>query len=252
MAKMRGPLPAGFETIDETRMPKHVAIIMDGNGRWAKQQGKMRTTGHRAGMERMVNIVRVSSDIGLDVLTLYAFSTENWKRPKLEVDTLFSLLVEYIRREIDELHRNNVRLVVMGDYQKLPSTAVMEVNRGMDMTKNNTGMVLNIALNYGSRAELVRAVQQIAKKTGENLLSWEEIGEEEIQKELYTAALPDPDLLIRTSGEQRLSNFMLWQLAYTEFVFTDCHWPDFTNQVYWQCLCEYMARDRRFGAIGGK
>ena len=136
MAKMRGPLPAGFETIDETRMPKHVAIIMDGNGRWAKQQGKMRTTGHRAGMERMVNIVRVSSDIGLDVLTLYAFSTENWKRPKLEVDTLFSLLVEYIRREIDELHRNNVRLVVMGDYQKLPSTAVMEVNRGMDMTKN--------------------------------------------------------------------------------------------------------------------
>lgn len=249
MAKMRGPLPAGFETIDETRMPKHVAIIMDGNGRWAKQQGKMRTTGHRAGMERMVNIVRVSSDIGLDVLTLYAFSTENWKRPKLEVDTLFSLLVEYIRREIDELHRNNVRLVVMGDYQKLPSTAVMEVNRGMDMTKNNTGMVLNIALNYGSRAELVRAVQQIAKKAGENVLSWEEIDETDIQKELYTAALPDPDLLIRTSGEQRLSNYLLWQLAYSEFYFTDVHWPDFSKEELEKAVLAYNKRDRRYGGV---
>lgn len=249
MAKMRGPLPAGFETIDETRMPKHVAIIMDGNGRWAKQQGKMRTTGHRAGMERMVNIVRVSSDIGLDVLTLYAFSTENWKRPKLEVDTLFSLLVEYIRREIDELHRNNVRLVVMGDYQKLPSTAVMEVNRGMDMTKNNTGMVLNIALNYGSRAELVRAVQQIAKKAGENVLSWEKIDETDIQKELYTAALPDPDLLIRTSGEQRLSNYLLWQLAYSEFYFTKVPWPDFSPEELKKAVEEYSNRDRRYGGL---
>ena len=233
-------------------VPNHIAIILDGNGRWAKAKGLPRGYGHVKGCANLEQVCYDIKDLGVKYLTVYAFSTENWKRPKLEVDTLFSLLVEYIRREIDELHRNNVRLVVMGDYQKLPSTAVMEVNRGMDMTKNNTGMVLNIALNYGSRAELVRAVQQIAKKTGENLLSWEEIGEEEIQKELYTAALPDPDLLIRTSGEQRLSNFMLWQLAYTEFVFTDCHWPDFTNQVYWQCLCEYMARDRRFGAIGGK
>lgn len=252
MSQMRGPLPKGFEAFEIQRMPKHVAIIMDGNGRWAKQRGKMRTTGHRAGMERMVNIVRVSSDIGIDVLTLYAFSTENWKRPRMEVDALFSLLVEYIRKEIDELHRNRVKLVVMGDYQMLPPTAVMEVQRGMEMTKNNTGMVLNIALNYGSRAEMVRAVQQIADKVMRGELAKADIQEDTIQKELYTAALPDPDLLIRTSGEYRLSNFMLWQLAYTEFVFTERHWPDFTNEVYWACLKEYMSRDRRFGAVGGK
>ena len=229
MSQMRGPLPKGFEPFEIQRMPKHVAIIMDGNGRWAKQRGKMRTTGHRAGMERMVNIVRVSSDIGVDVLTLYAFSTENWKRPRPEVDALFSLLVEYIRKEIDELHKNRVKLVVMGDYHKLPPTAVMEVQRGMEMTKNNTGMILNIALNYGSRAEILRAVQHIADRVAKGELAREDIEETTIQNELYTAELPEPDLLIRTSGEQRLSNFMLWQLAYTEFVFTDQHWPDFTN-----------------------
>ena len=217
MSQMRGPLPKGFEPFEIQRMPKHVAIIMDGNGRWAKQRGKMRTTGHRAGMERMVNIVRVSSDIGVDVLTLYAFSTENWKRPRPEVDALFSLLVEYIRKEIDELHKNRVKLVVMGDYHKLPPTAVMEVQRGMEMTKNNTGMILNIALNYGSRAEILRAVQHIADRVAKGELAREDIEETTIQNELYTAELPEPDLLIRTSGEQRLSNFMLWQLAYTEF-----------------------------------
>ena len=252
MSQMRGPLPKGFEKFDEQRMPKHIAIIMDGNGRWAKQRGKLRTTGHRAGMDRMVNVVRVSSDIGLDALTLYAFSTENWKRPRMEVDALFSLLVEYIRKEIDELHRNHVKLVVMGDYKKLPPIAVMEVERGMDMTRNNTGMVLNIALNYGSRAEIVRAVQSMAEKVQKGDLTPEKICEDTIQQALYTCDLPDPDLLIRTSGEQRLSNFMLWQLAYTEFVFTDKHWPDFTNEVYWECIQKYMARDRRFGAIGGK
>ena len=252
MSQMRGPLPKGFEPFEIQRMPKHVAIIMDGNGRWAKQRGKMRTTGHRAGMERMVNIVRVSSDIGVDVLTLYAFSTENWKRPRPEVDALFSLLVEYIRKEIDELHKNRVKLVVMGDYHKLPPTAVMEVQRGMEMTKNTTGMILNIALNYGSRAEILRAVQHIADRVAKGELAREDIEETTIQNELYTAELPEPDLLIRTSGEQRLSNFMLWQLAYTEFVFTDQHWPDFTNEVYWACIKEYMSRDRRFGAAGGR
>ena len=240
MSQMRGPLPKGFEPFEIQRMPKHVAIIMDGNGRWAKQRGKMRTTGHRAGMERMVNIVRVSSDIGVDVLTLYAFSTENWKRPRPEVDALFSLLVEYIRKEIDELHKNRVKLVVMGDYHKLPPTAVMEVQRGMEMTKNNTGMILNIALNYGSRAEILRAVQHIADRVAKGELAREDIEETTIQNELYTAELPEPDLLIRTSGEQRLSNFMLWQLAY------------FTNEVYWACIKEYMSRDRRFGAVGGR
>lgn len=252
MAKTRGPLPKGFAQFDQERMPRHVAIIMDGNGRWAKQRGKLRTTGHRAGMERMVNVVRVSSDIGLDALTLYAFSTENWKRPRPEVDALFSLLVEYIRREIDELHRNQVKLVVMGDYARLPKTAVMEVDRGIERTKNNTGMVLNIALNYGARAELVQAAQQVAGRVQRGELAPESIEETDIENALYTAGLPDPDLLIRTSGEQRLSNFMLWQLAYTEFVFTDVHWPEFSNEVYWQCIKTYMDRDRRFGAVGGK
>lgn len=252
MAKTRGPLPKGFARFDEERMPRHVAIIMDGNGRWAKQRGKLRTTGHRAGMERMVDIVRVSSDIGLDALTLYAFSTENWKRPRPEVDALFSLLVEYIRREIDELHRNRVKLVVMGDYARLPKTAVMEVDRGIEMTKNNTGMVLNIALNYGARAELVHAARQLAERVQRGELAPDALTETDFESALYTAGLPDPDLLIRTSGEQRLSNFMLWQLAYTEFVFTDVHWPEFSNEVYWQCLKTYMDRDRRFGAVGGK
>ncbi len=252
MPKPRGPLPQGFEPFDEDKMPQHIAIIMDGNGRWAKQHGKIRALGHRAGMERMVEVVRTSSDIGLSVLSLYAFSTENWKRPRLEVDALFSLLVEFIRREIDNLHKNNVKLVVMGDVAEIPGAALSEVKAGVAKTSGNTGLVLNIALNYGGRQELVRAVQGLAEKVANQEISVSEIGEEAIRPYLYTAELPDPDVLIRTSGEQRISNFMLWQLAYTELVFCEEHWPDFTNQVYWSCIQQYMARERRFGAIGGK
>lgn len=248
--QMRGPLPSGFGELDMTKMPRHVAIIMDGNGRWAKAQGKGRTAGHRAGMERRCKVVRTSSDIGLEALTLYAFSTENWKRPRPEVEALFALLVEYIRREIDELHRNQVRLRIMGEIQYLPAAARREVERGCALTAENTGMVLNIALNYGSRFEIVRAARQLAQRVQEGTLQTDAIDEACFAQALYTQGLSDPDLLIRTSGEQRLSNFMLYQLAYAEFVFTEKHWPDFENEVYYECLMQYMHRERRFGAVG--
>lgn len=248
--QMRGPLPQGFGELDMTKMPRHVAIIMDGNGRWAKAQGKGRTAGHRAGMERLCKVVRASSDIGLEALTLYAFSTENWKRPRPEVEALFALLVEYIRREIDELHRNRVRLRIMGEIQYLPAAARREVERGCALTAGNTGMVLNIALNYGSRFEIAQAARRLAEQVQMGELQVDEIDQARFAQALYTQGLPDPDLLIRTSGEQRLSNFMLYQLAYAEFVFTEKHWPDFENQVYYECLMQYMHRERRFGAVG--
>lgn len=247
----RGPVSKAFDSLQMEKMPHHVAVIMDGNGRWAKAQGKRRTTGHRAGMERMVQMVRTSSDLGLTALTLYAFSTENWKRPRPEVEALFSLLVEYIRREIDELHRNNVKLQVMGEISALPTAALVQVRHGCELTRNNTGMVLNIALNYGGRDELVRAARSLAQQVALGALAPEDIDQAALQAQLYTHGLPDPDLLIRTSGEQRLSNFMPYQLAYAEFVFVDEHWPDFDDEVYARCLQIYAGRERRFGDIGG-
>ena len=251
MVKPRGPVPTEFADLDSDKMPVHVAIIMDGNGRWAKEQGKLRVTGHRAGMERLVRVVRTSSDIGLGALTLFAFSTENWKRPRPEVDALFGLLVEYIRREINELHRNNVRLRMLGDWALLPKTAVSEVTRGCELTKDNTGMVLCIALNYGGRAEIVRAAQMIAEDVEKGLIKSGEVDEAVFESKLYTHGLPDPDLVIRTSGEQRLSNFLLYQIAYAELCTTDAFWPDFTDAEYAACIRRYIKRERRFGAIGG-
>lgn len=251
MALSRGPVPQAFAGIDNALMPRHIAIIMDGNGRWAKAQGKMRITGHRAGMERLVHVVRTSSDIGLDALTVYAFSTENWKRPRPEVEALFGLLIEYIRREIENLHKNRVRIRILGDWQTLSPPVVGEVRRIVDLTDGNTGMTLCIALNYGGRAEIVQAAKALAQKAEAGAILASEIDEAAFAGELYTTGLPDPDLMIRTGGEQRLSNLLLYQLSYAELCFTQAFWPDFTDEVYASCIRTYAARERRYGDIGG-
>ncbi len=230
-------------------LPKHVAIIMDGNGRWAKSHMLPRSAGHRAGVDRLRGIIRLSSDLGIEALTLYAFSTENWKRPSDEVGTLMSLLVEYFVREIDELHENAVCIRIIGDYKKLPTRARTAVERAMERTKENDGLKLNIALNYGSRAEILHAASEAAKAAAE--LGETEITSELFESYLYTAGLPEPDLLIRTSGEQRISNFLLYQLSYAEFLFPKEYWPDFTDEYYLDALREFGKRSRRFGGLGG-
>lgn len=230
-------------------MPKHVACIMDGNGRWAKEKGLLRAAGHREGVERVKDIVRMSSDLKIKVLTLYAFSTENWKRPKAEVGLLMNLLIEYLRGEINELHKNNVKLLTIGDISKLPKQAILEIEESKKKTENNDGMILNIALNYGSRSEIVNAVKNIVSDVNNGLIKKDNIDEETISSYLDTKGQPDPDLLIRTSGEQRISNFLLYQLAYSEFVFLDLFWPDFTCSEYKKALLIYQNRKRRFGGI---
>ena len=235
--------------IDLNSMPLHVACIMDGNGRWAKEKGLLRSSGHREGVERVKDIVRLSSDIGIKILTLYAFSTENWKRPKAEVGLLMNLLIEYLRAEINELHKNNVKLLTIGDVSKLPKQVIDQIDESKKMTKNNTGMILNIALNYGSRAEITSAVKKIASDAVKNKISIKNIDEKTISSYLDTAGQHDPDLLIRTSGEQRISNFLLYQIAYSEFIFLDIFWPDFTCEEYKKALLIYQNRQRRFGGI---
>lgn len=234
-----------YDTVDKTRLPSHVAIIMDGNGRWAKKRGLPRSAGHRAGVERVRTIIRMSSDIGIGHLTLYAFSTENWKRPKDEVSTLMKLLLEYMRQELDELHRENVRIITLGDMSRLPNNVREEIERATDKTKDNTGLTVNMAINYGSRQEIVSAIRKAVadgKKT-------HEIDEEYISSILYTSGQPDPDIMIRTSGEQRISNYLLYQLAYAELYFTDTLWPDFDEAEYAKALNSYAMRDRRFGGV---
>ncbi|MEX1307987.1 MAG: isoprenyl transferase [Eubacteriales bacterium] len=238
-----------FSDLDLSKMPAHVACIMDGNGRWAKLKGLPRAAGHREGMERVKDIVRYSSDIGVKVLTLYAFSTENWKRPKTEVGVLMGLLVEYLRSEIEELHKENVRLLTLGDISRLPETAMKEVAAAKEKTKNNTGMILNIALNYGSRLEITQAVRKLAEEVKADTLKLEDINESAIAEHLYTAGQPDPDLVIRTSGEQRISNFLLFQIAYAEIVFIEENWPDFDCDQYKKALLIYQNRKRRFGGL---
>lgn len=216
--------------IDLENMPTHIAIIMDGNGRWAKSRFLPRTAGHKAGVETIRKVVKEADRLGIKYLTLYAFSTENWKRPKLEVDALMNLLVTYLKNEIDELHKNNVKLTAVGDFEKLPEACVKELHSAMDKTKDNTGVHLNLALNYGGRNDIREAVVEIAKEYKEGKISLEDITEERIKKHLSTGEIPDPDLVIRTSGEQRLSNFLLWDIAYSEFYYTDIHWPDFDGE----------------------
>ena len=236
-----------FSAPDLSRLPRHVAIIMDGNGRWAQKNKLKIALGHRAGTEALREIIRSSSDMGIEALSLYAFSTENWQRSKTEVDALMGLMLEFFKSEIDELNEKNVKISILGDKTPLPNAQRQALLDAETRTAGNTGLHLNIAINYGSRAELVRATRSLAKDVQEGVLSPEDITEDVISGRLYTAGLPDVDLLIRTSGEMRLSNFMLYQCAYAEFVFPRALWPDFTLEKYHAAIAEYQSRDRRYG-----
>ncbi|MBE3555363.1 MAG: isoprenyl transferase [Thermicanus sp.] len=233
----------------EGNLPQHIAIIMDGNGRWAKERGMPRVVGHRAGMKTVKEITKVADEVGVQILTLYAFSTENWKRPKEEVDFLMRLPEEFLELELRELIANNVRVRMMGDKEGLPSHTVKAVEKAIRETKDNSGLILNFALNYGGRKEILDAVKAIARKVEQKELSPESIDEESFHQYLLTSDYPDPDLLIRTSGEIRLSNFMLWQLAYTEFWFSDKYWPDFRREDFLEAVEAYKKRERKFGRI---
>ena len=237
--------------LDKDRMPRHVAIIMDGNGRWAKNKGLPRLAGHNAGMKAMKKIVDHSDKLGIRYLTVYAFSTENWKRSIAEVSGIFKLLVAYVNSDLKGLIENNVRVTVLGDYTSLPDDAVKSLEKTLESTKDNMGLQFNIALNYGGRDELKKAVQQIACRVKEGRIAPEDITEDTVAEYLYTGKayndVPDPELIIRTSGELRLSNFLLWQSAYSELVFPDVMWPDFTPEEYEKAIEDYQSRERRFG-----
>lgn len=246
MAKYSEEEIRAFGLVKEA-LPKHVAVIMDGNGRWAKARKLSRSAGHRAGVDRLRGIIRMSSDLGITSLTLYAFSTENWKRPSDEVGTLMALLIEYFTKEIDELFSNNVRIRIIGAYEEFAPAVRNVIDRAMKRTEQNTGLNLNIALNYGSRAEILRAANlamQQATAEGKNVIT-----AEMLESKFYTAGQPEVDLLIRTSGEQRISNFLLYQLSYAEFLFPEEYWPDFTDEAYLAALRIYQSRSRRFGGL---
>lgn len=240
---------AAQQALPPDNLPGHVAIIMDGNGRWAQQRNLPRSAGHAAGTEAVRDIIRASDDWGIKHLTLYAFSTENWLRPKDEVNALMGLLLKYFASEIDELDEKNVRIRILGDVEGLPEAQRDAVNRAMARTRDNTGLNLNIALNYGGRAELVRACRALCEKVQEGTLNPDAVGESAVEAELYTAGQPDVDLLIRTSGEMRLSNFLPWQTAYAEMVFEKVHWPDYDRAAYLNSLRTYSMRRRRFGGV---
>ncbi|UOQ43025.1 isoprenyl transferase [Halobacillus salinarum] len=235
--------------LDHNHLPKHVAIIMDGNGRWAKNRGMPRIAGHKEGMGVVKKIVRHASDLGVKVLTLYAFSTENWKRPKKEVDFLMKLPVEFLNTYLPELIERNVQVQTIGDFTVLPPHTQKAVKEAMSKTKDNDGLILNFALNYGSRFEMVNAVKQIAAEVEQGDIRVSDIDEKLFSRHLYTSELLEPDLLIRTSGEQRLSNFLLWQLAYAEFWFTEVYWPDFDESLFEKALFDYQNRKRRYGGV---
>jgi undecaprenyl diphosphate synthase len=235
--------------LDFTRLPRHVAVIMDGNGRWAKLRKKRRVEGHRAGIQSVREIVETSARLGLEVLTLYAFSVENWKRPKSEVATLMMLLKRYLRLELDTLLRNNIRFQVIGRMHELPDDVQRELERGMQRTQGRDGLVFNIALNYGGRAEITDAARRLVADVVARGAAPAQIDEGLLASYLYTAGQPDPDLLIRTSGELRISNFLLWQIAYAEIWVTDVLWPDFRRRHLLQALVDYQKRERRYGGI---
>ena len=236
-------------SFDLKALPTHVAIIMDGNGRWAKKRLMNRVRGHEQGSDTVRSIVTASREIGIKILTLYAFSTENWARPESEVKALMALLKKFIVAEREDLQKNNIRLNMIGQRHKLPPDVRQELDKTLELTGSNEEMILNLALSYGSREELTRAVQKIAVKLASKQLSPEEITEDLISAHLYTSGMPDPDLIIRTSGEYRLSNFLLWQAAYSELYITDTLWPDFTKEEFIEILKNYQTRDRRFGKV---
>lgn len=233
--------------IDNARMPRHVAIIMDGNGRWAKKQGLARMYGHKQGVETVHRITETAAEMGIQYLTLYTFSTENWNRPKEEVDALMTLLVDTIAKETPTLMKNNVRLLTIGDTERLPAGAKRKFEQCMEETSGNTGLRLVIALSYSARWEITNAMQTAVRKAQAGALKAEDVNEELVSSLMTTAGMPDPDLLIRTSGELRISNFLLWQLAYSELYFTDCLWPEFTEEEFCKAIVDYQHRERRFG-----
>lgn len=233
---------------NEENMPKHIAIIMDGNRRWARTQGKPASFGHKAGAKTLENIVRYANKIGLKYITVYAFSTENWKRAKEEVSTLMALFQSYLDDYSKRADSENIKVKIIGNRKGLSAKMISSIEKCMERTKNNTGIVFNIALNYGGREELLNVTHQIAEDVKKGILQPEEITEKDIEKYLYTKGQPDPDLLIRTSGEKRLSNFLPWQLSYSEFLFIDKNWPDFTEEDLNYAIEEYQKRTRKFGA----
>lgn len=235
--------------IDTKRIPRHVAIIMDGNGRWAKKRGIPRTMGHKAGVEVLRTVVKCCDQIGVQYLTVYAFSTENWRRPQTEIGLLMSLLKEYVRKELEELDANNVKINVLGNIDRLPDDVYKAVTRAEAVTSENDGLNFNLALNYGGRAEILKAVQAICHEVFEGRLKEEDISENLFAEYLYTSGMPEPELVIRTSGEMRISNFLLWQVAYSEFVVVEELWPDFNDQLLLKCIQIYQKRDRRFGGL---
>jgi len=235
------------EKIDTTHLPKHIAIIMDGNGRWAKQRGCDRIVGHQNGVVSVRETTEAAAEIGIEYLTLYAFSTENWGRPKEEIDALMELLVDTIERETPTLNKNNVRLLAIGDLSRLPDSAERKLKNCLKETEKNTGLHLVLALSYSSRWEIANAAKLIAQEVKEGRLTIDNITTETVSEYLTTNGIPDPDLLIRTSGELRISNFLLWQLAYTELYFTETHWPDFRKKNFYKAIYEFQQRERRFG-----
>ena len=235
------------ESIDLSKLPLHVAVIMDGNGRWAKEHGKPRIWGHRNGVKAVREVTEAAAEIGIQWLTLYAFSTENWKRPRIEVGALMDLLVSTIRQELETMNKNNIRLAAIGDIEKLPVKTKNALLEGIENTKNNTRMTLTLALNYSSRWEITEAMRKAAAAVASNQLKSDAIDEETVGSFLATASMPDPELLIRTSGEHRISNFLLWQIAYTELYFSDIYWPDFEREDFYSAIVDYQQRERRFG-----
>lgn len=249
MAEINQTIEELKNQINMENLPKHIAIIMDGNGRWAKKRFLPRNFGHQEGMERVVEIVGAASNLGIKHLSLYAFSTENWKRPVDEVQGLMKILVQYIMRELNKLHNNNVKVQIMGDIERLPKFAKEEVIKTIETTSNNTGMILNIGLNYGGRDEIILGVKKLLIDIEMGKIDIDDLDESNFSNYLYTKGQPDPDLLIRPSGELRLSNFMLYQIAYTEFCFYDVLWPDFTERHLLLSILDYQKRNRRFGGI---
>jgi undecaprenyl diphosphate synthase len=240
------------ETIDLKRLPNHIAVIMDGNGRWAQKNGMERFMGHREGVVSVRKIVEAAGELGIKYLTVYTFSTENWNRPKEEVDSLMDLMVMAIRKETKDLMANDVRLRTIGDIDRLPPLTRRELDACIDETKNNTGLTLVLALSYSSRWELTEAVKKIAQEVKDGTLSVAQIDAQVISNHLTTKDIPDPDLLIRTGGEFRISNYLLWQLAYAELYFTDAYWPDFREENLYAAIADYQKRERRFGKTGGQ
>lgn len=238
-----------MEEVKQGEIPQHIAIIMDGNGRWARKRGLPRIAGHHEGMKVVRKITKCASQLGVKVLTLYAFSTENWKRPKLEVDYLMKLPQEFLGTFLPELVEQNVQVRLIGQKEGLPAHTLAAIEKAMQETANNTGLILNFALNYGSRDEMVYAVRDLVRDSNSGKLNADDITEEVISSYLMTSKLPDPDLLIRTSGEIRISNFMLWQIAYTELWFTDHYWPDFTESHLLEAVINFQRRGRRFGGV---